>query len=277
MPYAEIDAGIRLYYELTGPEDAPVILQFGGGLFGRRNFGLVNDGFRAQGFRLLSFDARGYGASDHPREQYTIEGWAEDGIGLLDVVGLDRVFVHGTSMGGMIAIAFTAKYTDRVSAACADVAFAKPDLYRKTLFRVWRRMAESMPWDEFSDHVTTQAVGAKFMESPEGANIFELVREIVGFNDPYTVRQACLAMENMDLSPLVPEISRPLLMTNGTYDVLCPPDLAPSGLGAREMTELNSNITLVEFPDIGHADLVECPQDAIRIVSEFFAKALVPA
>ena len=277
MPYAEIDAGIRLYYELTGPEDAPVILQFGGGLFGRQNFGLVNDGFRDQGFRLLSFDARGYGASDHPREQYTIEGWAEDGLGLLDAVGLDRVFVHGTSMGGMIAIAFTAKYADRVSAACADVAFAKPDLYRKTLFRVWRRMAESMPWDEFSDHVTTQAVGAEFMESPEGANIFELVREIVGFNDPYTVRQACLAMENMDLSPLVSEISRPLLMTNGTYDVLCPPDLAPSGLGARKMAELNSNITLVEFPDIGHADLVECPHDAIRIVSEFFAKALVPA
>ena len=277
MPYAQIDAGIRLYYELTGPEDAPVVLQFGGGLFGRHNFGLVNDGFREKGFRLLAFDARGYGASGHPREQYTIEGWAEDGVGLLDAVGLDRVFVHGTSMGGMIAIAFTAKYSDRVIAACADVAFAKPDLYRKTLFRIWRRMAESMPWDDFSDHVTTQAVGARFMENPEGANIFELVREIVGFNDPYTVRQACLAMENMDLSPLVPEISRPLLMTNGTYDVLCPPDLAPSGLGARKMAELNSNVTLVEFPDIGHADLVECPQDAIRIVTEFFGKALVPA
>jgi 3-oxoadipate enol-lactonase len=277
MPYAQIDAGIRLYYELTGAEDAPVVLQFGGGLFGRHNFGLVNDGFREKGFRLLAFDARGYGASGHPREQYTIEGWAEDGVGLLDAVGLDRVFVHGTSMGGMIAIAFTAKYSDRVIAACADVAFAKPDLYRKTLFRIWRRMAESMPWDDFSDHVTTQAVGARFMESPEGANVFELVREIVGFNDPYTVRQACLAMENMDLSPLVPEISRPLLMTNGTYDVLCPPDLAPSGLGARKMTELNSNVTLVEFPDIGHADLVECPQDAIRIVTEFFGKALVPA
>jgi pimeloyl-ACP methyl ester carboxylesterase len=275
MPYAQIDAGIRLYYELTGPEDAPVVLQFGGGLFGRHNFGLVNDGFREKGFRLLAFDARGYGASGHPREQYTIEGWAEDGVALLDAVGLDRVFVHGTSMGGMIAIAFTAKYSDRVIAACADVAFAKPDLYRKTLFSIWRRMAESMPWDDFSDHVTTQAVGARFMETPEGENIFELVREIVGFNDPYTVRQACLAMENMDLSPLVPEISRPLLMTNGTYDVLCPPDLAPSGLGARKMAELNSNVTLVEFPDIGHADLVECPQDAIRIVTEFFAEALV--
>jgi pimeloyl-ACP methyl ester carboxylesterase len=276
MPFAQIDDGVRLYYELTGPEDAPVILQFGGGLFGRHNFGLVNDGFRER-FRLLSFDARGYGASHHPREQYTIEGWAADGARLLDAVGLERVFVHGTSMGGMIAIAFCASYPERTVAACADVAFAKPDVYRKTLFRVWRRMAESMPWDDFSDHVTTQAVGARFMESPEGESIFQLVRDIVALNDPYTVRQACLAMENMDLSPLVPRISRPLLMTNGTHDVLCPPDLAPSGLGARQMAELNENVTLVEFPDIGHADLVECPHDAIRIVTEFFEKALVPA
>jgi pimeloyl-ACP methyl ester carboxylesterase len=276
MPYAQIEDGTRLYYELTGPEDRPVILQLGGGLFGRHNFGLVNDGFRER-FRLLSFDARGYGASDHPREAYTIEGWAADAEGLLDAVDLDPVFVHGTSMGGMIAIAFTAAYPQRTIAACADVAFAKPDVYRRTVFRVWRRMAEAMPWDEFSDHVTTQAVGATFMEGPEGKNIFQLVRDIVGLNDPYTVRQACLAMENMDLSPLVPQISRPLLMTNGTHDVLCPPDLAPSGLGARKMAELNERIELVEFPDIGHADLVECPQDAIRIVTEFFEQALVPA
>jgi pimeloyl-ACP methyl ester carboxylesterase len=274
MPYAQIEDGVRLYYELTGPKDAPVILQLGGGLFGRHNFGLVNDGFRER-FRLLSFDARGYGASAHPHEAYTIERWAADAAVLLDAVGLERALVHGTSMGGMIAIAFTALYPEKTIAACADVAFAKPDLYRRTLFRVWRRMAESMPWDEFSDHVTTQAVGARFMESPEGENIFQLVRDIVGLNDPYTVRQACLAMENMDLSPLVPKIERPLLMTNGTHDILCPPDLAASGLGARRMTELNEHVELVEFPDIGHADLVECPQDAIRIVSEFFERSLV--
>jgi 3-oxoadipate enol-lactonase len=277
MAYAAIDDGVRLYYELTGPDDGPIVLQFGGGLFGRHNFGLVNDGFRDRGFRLLAFDARGYGASSCPREAYTIEGWAADGAALLDAVGIDRVVVHGTSMGGMIAIAFTALYPERTIAACVDVAFAKPDVYRRTLFRVWRRMTEAMPWDDFSDHVTTQAVGASFIESEEGENIFQLVRDIVGLNDPYTVRQACLAMENMDLSPLVPQISRPLLMTNGTHDVLCPPDLAPSGLGARKMAEMNEHIELVEFPDIGHADLVECPQDAIRVVGDFFDRALAAA
>jgi 3-oxoadipate enol-lactonase len=271
LPFAQA-GDVRLYYEFTGPDDAPVIIQFGGGLFGRHNFGLVNDGFRER-FRLLAFDARGYGASDHPRERYTIEQWADDGAALLDAVGLERVYVHGTSMGGMIAIAFTAKHPERTIAACADVAFAKPDVYRQTVFRIWRRMAETMSWDDFSDHVTTQAVGARFIESEDGRNIFQLVRDIVALNDPYTVRQACIAMENMDLSELVPKISRPLLMTNGTHDILCPPDLAPSGLGARRMAELNEHVTLREFPDIGHADLVECPQDAVRIVSEFFLAA----
>jgi pimeloyl-ACP methyl ester carboxylesterase len=274
MPYAQIADGTRLYYEVLGPEQGPTILQFGGGLFGRHNFGFVNEGFQAAGFRLLSFDARGYGASDHPREQYTIEGWADDGTALLDALELDRVLVHGTSMGGMIAIAFTATHGERVIAACADVAFAKPDVYRRTLFRVWRRMAESMPWDDFSDHVTTQAVGPKFLESEEGRHTFELVRTVIGWNDPYTVRQACIAMEEMDLTPLVPRISRPLLMTNGTYDILCPPELAPSGLGARQMAAMNPNVTVHEFPDIGHADLLECPADAVRIVGEFFRQAL---
>lgn len=270
MPYVQIDDGLRVYYELTGPEDGPVVIQFGGGLFGRHNFGAVNDGFREAGFRLLAFDARGYGASDHPHEEFTIEGWARDGAALLDAIGTERVLVHGTSMGGMIAIAFTALYPERTIAACADVAFAKPDVYRRTLFRVWRRMAETMPWDDFSDHVTTQAVGAKFLESDEGKDTFELVRTVIGWNDPYTVRQACIAMEKMDLTELVPRIERPLLMTNGTYDILCPPELAPSGLGARRMAAMNPHITTHEFPDIGHADLLECPADAVRIVTGFF-------
>ncbi|HZR91802.1 MAG TPA: alpha/beta hydrolase [Gaiellaceae bacterium] len=274
MPFATIDDGVRLYYELTGPEAGPVVLQLGGGLFGRHNFGAVNDGFREAGFRLLAFDARGYGASDHPHERFTIEGWAEDGAKLLEAVGIERALVHGTSMGGMIAIALTALHPERVIAACADVAFAKPDVYRRTLFRVWRRMAESMPWDDFSDHVTTQAVGARFLESEEGSGTFELVRTVIGWNDPYTVRQACLAMEQMDLSPLVPRIERPLLMTNGTYDILCPPELAPSGLGARQMAAMNPHVTTHEFPDIGHADLLECPAEAVRIVTAFFRDAL---
>jgi hypothetical protein len=33
-------------------------------------------------------------------------------------------------------------------------------------------------------------------------------------------------------------------------------------------------VSVHEFPDIGHADLLECPADAVRIVGEFFEQAL---
>src|SRR5262245_40037383 len=154
MPYATVN-DLNIYYEFTGPEDAPLILQFGGSLFGRQNFAMVNDGFR-HNFRLLSYDASGYGRSDCPIENYSIEGWADEGAGLLDALGIERVLTHGTSMGGMIAVAFTAKYPERTIASCADCAMARCDVYRRTMFRNWRVSAESMPLDELSDLITIQ-------------------------------------------------------------------------------------------------------------------------
>ena len=271
MPFADVN-DTRIYYEFTGEEDNPLILQFGGSLFGRQNFGMVNDGFR-ESFRLLSYDATGYGRSDAPTENYTIEGWADEGAGLLDALGIERAFVHGTSMGGMIAVAFTAKYPEKTIAGCADCAFARCDVYRRTMFANWRRTVEALPMDEFCNLLTIQAVSATFIE--DNPEIFDTVRSVVGKNSPYTVRQACVAMETMDLEPLVPEIRRPILLTNGSRDVMTPPDLAPSGFSARQIADAVPQwAVLHEFPDIGHADLLECPDEAVGVVTAFFQDVL---
>jgi pimeloyl-ACP methyl ester carboxylesterase len=271
MPYATVN-DTKLYYEFTGPEDAPLILQFGGSLFGRQNFASVNDGFRER-FRLLSYDASGYGRSDQPIETYSIEGWADEGAGLLDALGIEKTLCHGTSMGGMIAIAFTAKYPERTLAACADCAFARCDVYRRTMFRTWRKMAEGMPLDDFCDLLTIQAVSADFIEA--NPSIFDTVRSVVAKNSPYTVRQACLAMETMDLEELARSLRRPILFTNGTRDIMTPPDLAASGFSARQIVAACPEFArLHEFPEIGHADLLEVPAEAVEIVGAFFQEVL---
>jgi pimeloyl-ACP methyl ester carboxylesterase len=271
MPYATVD-DTRIYYELTGPEDAPLVLQFGGSLFGRHNFAFVNDGFR-ENFRLLSYDASGYGRSDCPIEDYSVEGWADEGAGLLDALGIERALVHGTSMGGMVAIAFTAKYPERTIAACADCALARCDVYRRTMFRNWRVLSEGLPLDELSDLVTIQAVSADFIE--EHPDIFENVRSVIRKNSPYTIRHACLAMEKMDLEALARTIRRPILFTNGTRDVMTPPRLAPSGFSAAQIVEAVPDwARLHEFPEIGHADLLEVPGEAVQVVTAFFDEVL---
>ncbi len=267
MPFADA-GGYRLYYEITGDTSTPPILQFGGSLFGRQNFALVNDAFRER-FHLISFDARGYGRSEAPLEPYSIEQRADDGAALLDALGYERALVHGTSMGGMVAIPFTAKYPERTIATCADCSFARCDVHRRTLFRSWRNMAESMPLDEVSDAITIQAVSAGFIEAHP--DIFANVRAIVGKNSLHTIRQACLAMEEMDLEAAARQIRRPILFTNGTNDIMTPPRLAPSGFSAAQIVEaLPTWARLYEFPDIGHAPLLEKPELAARVVSEFF-------
>ena len=271
MPFATVD-DTKLYYEFTGPEDGPLILQFGGSLFGRQNFNSVNDGFRER-FRLLSYDASGYGRSDQPIEMYSIEGWADEAAGLLDELGIERTLCHGTSMGGMIAVAFAAKYPEKTIAACADCAFARCDVYRRTMFRTWRKMAEAMPLDDFCDLLTIQAVSADFIEA--NPDIFDTVRRVVSKNAPYTVRQACLAMETMDLEDLARSTRVPILFTNGTRDIMTPPDLAPSGFSARQIVEaVPEHAKLYEFPEIGHADLLEAPEEAVEVVSGFFEEVL---
>jgi pimeloyl-ACP methyl ester carboxylesterase len=271
MPFATVD-DTKLYYEFTGPEDGPLILQFGGSLFGRQNFASVNDGFRER-FRLLSYDASGYGRSDQPIEMYSIEGWADEAAGLLDELGIERTLCHGTSMGGMIAVAFAARYPERTIAACADCAFARCDVYRRTMFRTWRKMSEAMPLDDFCDLLTIQAVSADFIEA--NPDIFDTVRRVVSKNAPYTVRQACLAMETMDLEELARSIRVPILFTNGSRDIMTPPDLAPSGFSARQIVEaVPEHATLYEFPEIGHADLLEAPGEAVEVVSGFFEQVL---
>ena len=49
-------------------------------------------------------------------------------------------------MGGMIAIAFAANHDGRVDRDVRPTSrLRKPDVYRATLFRVWRRISRSMP------------------------------------------------------------------------------------------------------------------------------------
>ncbi len=57
----------------------------------------------AQYYQVLIFDNRGAGRTDIPLEDYTIPMMAEDTVGLMKAVGIERAHVFGVSLGGMIA------------------------------------------------------------------------------------------------------------------------------------------------------------------------------
>jgi pimeloyl-ACP methyl ester carboxylesterase len=84
-----------------------------------------------RGFRVIRFDNRDVGRStrfsshrpptrsqllrrDASAAAYSLADMADDGVGLLDALGIDRAHVVGASMGGMIAQTIAFRHPDRV-------------------------------------------------------------------------------------------------------------------------------------------------------------------
>jgi 3-oxoadipate enol-lactonase len=65
--------------------------------------------------RVIAIDARGFGESPLPGS-YSIADLADDVAAVLDERGVERATLLGMSMGGYAALAFAAKYADRLSA-----------------------------------------------------------------------------------------------------------------------------------------------------------------
>lgn len=93
--------GIRMNYELSGKKGAPVVVLSHSLSCNLLMWNPQMDALNPH-FQVLRYDTRGHGATDALPGSYTLELLAEDVIGLLDALDMDRVHFVGLSMGGMI-------------------------------------------------------------------------------------------------------------------------------------------------------------------------------
>ena len=120
-------AGRRLYYDLAGPEDGPVVgithsLASDGGSWAEQVPALL-----AAGFRVLRLDRRGHGGSGPTAGDYTVSQLAGDVATVLDALSFPRVHYIGLSIGGMIGQAFALEHRRRlISALWCDTLPASP-------------------------------------------------------------------------------------------------------------------------------------------------------
>src|ERR1700760_3908863 len=99
MPRIVIGDG-ALYYERQGV-GFPVM--FVTGLGGFASFWQDQVAAFAKQFDVVTHDHRGIGQSDKSPISYTVDRMAEDVIGLMNALGIDRAHVVGHSTGGAIA------------------------------------------------------------------------------------------------------------------------------------------------------------------------------
>jgi pimeloyl-ACP methyl ester carboxylesterase len=91
MPKANVN-GINISYRVEGQGDPLVMIM---GLGSAQNNWRFQIGSFKKYYRTITFDNRGIGKSDKPTGPYTIKMMADDIIGLMDHLGIEKAHILG--------------------------------------------------------------------------------------------------------------------------------------------------------------------------------------
>jgi 3-oxoadipate enol-lactonase len=117
----------QLYYELTGHDDAPVVM-LSHSLASSMIMWNPQLKTLESKFRVLRYDMRGHGKSDAPKGPYSLEMLADDAIALMDKLDIGSVHFVGLSIGGMIGQSLALNYQDRLmSVSLCDTSSITPN------------------------------------------------------------------------------------------------------------------------------------------------------
>ena len=268
MAFTEVN-GANLWYDVTGEGD-PVIHIHGAG-FGHFNFATATP-IESKSFQCVDYDQRGYGQSDKPIQDYDMEVWADDVAGLMDFLGLETAHIHGTSMGGMVAQVFGAKYSHRTRRLIINCSAAKLDLAGRLTFKTWIDIAESMGCGSraLAELLAVQALSRKFLDGPDGPGAVNMIQDILERSNRKEVFQrACQAMIDMDLRDWATSIDAPTLAIGGDEDIMKPWEVGPHGCGQEWLAKNIPGAVKYVVKGSNHSSLFDGTEENMRVVVNF--------
>ncbi|RKT56241.1 3-oxoadipate enol-lactonase [Saccharothrix australiensis] len=208
---------MRLHYELSGPEGAPVVV-LGNSLGTTTALWEPQVAELRQRFRVLRYDHRGHGGSPAAPGPYRIDDLGDDVLELLDALGLDRVSYCGVSMGAMVGMWLAGHAPERVErlVLCCTTA-AYPD------GRPWLERAAAVRRSG-TGSIAAQVVSRWFTpalrsRSPETVAAFEAMLSGV---DDEGYAGCCEALSSLDLRSVLPAIEAPTAVVAGALDEATP-------------------------------------------------------
>lgn len=249
--------GVRLVGDDTG-QGSPVLFVHAFPL-NRRMWAPQVDAL-AHRYRCLSVDLRGFGESDAPEGEYSLELLASDLIGLLDALHIERVTLVGLSMGGYIAFALWRHYAERVRAlVLADTRAAADSAAARTARADLARRAEH---EGLAPVVETQL--PRLLSSQAGPDLRRWVHDMIEEATPQGVAGALRGMAaRRDSSDLLATLSCPTLVLAGSEDGVTP---------ASEMEAMAArlpNATFVTLPGAGHLANLEAAEAFTTALQRF--------
>jgi len=232
-------------------------------------------------YRLVALDWRGFGESDittisqQPSLEEspstfppsspisTMELFADDVAGLMDLLGIQRAILCGLSMGGYVTFAFLRKYPQRVAGLIlantrpgADSSEAQAN--RENVARI----AETQGTGAIADLQVPRLLSEYTRQYHPEVEV--RVRRMINTATTQGIAAASRGMgQRADSADLLPGITCPTLVIVGEQDAITPPAVA------QEYASLIPGAQLVVIEHAGHLSNLEQPEAFLQTIRGF--------
>jgi pimeloyl-ACP methyl ester carboxylesterase len=256
MPFAKVN-GINLFYVTEGQGEALIFIS---GFSANYKLWMYQLPVFKKYFRTVVFDNRGCtGLSDKPEGHYTTRLMADDVIGLMDHLGIEKANIAGMSMGGAIAQEIAINYPQRVKKLVLVSTWAGKGEGR---FTPELQKASQLPPAGMVERVTRLALNNPISKVVfVGIMMFQIrQKKLIADAGIRGHWRACLEHNAADR---LPSINIPTLVVTGTKDRCVDPSYS------RELADLIPGARLAEIKNGSHTFCVENRKEFNRILLEF--------
>lgn len=258
--------GIRTNYLQAGQGDATVVMIHGSGpgVTSYANWRLVIPAL-AENFRVLAPDMVGFGYTERPEGvKYSLDTWANQTVGLMDALGIEKAHLVGNSFGGAIALRIASRHPDRVDRLVLMGSMGVSFPITPGLDKVWgydgtyedmRRVLDVFAYSRVL--VNDELAQVRY----EGSNQPGWQE---GFSSMFPApRQRWVeAMTTPDEE--IRKLAHRTLIVHGREDQVIPTSTS------YRLEELLENADLSIFSHCGHWSMIERTADFNRLVRDFF-------
>ena len=215
-------------------------------------------------YRLIVVDVRGHGRSDKPRERYSIAGFTDDLIALIEHLNLPPAHVVGLSMGGMIAFQLAVDEPGRVRSLC--IVNSAPEVKVRSRDDYWQWFKRWSLMRVLSLATIGKALGAKLFPKPEQADLRQKMAERWAKNDKRAYLASFDAIVGWGVQERLSRVICPTLVVSADRDY------TPVSL-KETYVRLLPDARLVVIADSRHATPLDQPERFNQTLLEFLATA----
>ena len=262
-PVSESATEIDINYTIGGPDSGPPVLFVHGILTCEAHWQLNLPAFHDAGFRTVTVELLGHGASPAPEDEaaYHPDRYADRFSALRELVGAERWFVVGQSLGAALTLNYAMSRPDEVNAHVvtnSHSAFGDPI-----------RIGNPEAAQERAQMMIDGGIDAVMRHplNPRRARAFDASHRAV-FDDAMLLSTpAGIARTMLHTSPFTPLRDR--LPSNPVSTLLIAGDREEGFTAAREWVEEHAANFRVERVSASHAVNISAAEDFNRIALEY--------